>query len=199
MGMIVVVMVVIAMLVMVMVITVAMTVVMGMTVAMVMTIAMIVRGMIMRRMVVRIGLRRRMRMAAAGIGAAFGIERRLDLDHARAEPLHHLLDHVIAPDTQTLGHDLRRQMTVAEMPGDPDQMVRIGAANFNQRLRRRDHFDQPAVVEHQCIAAAQRDGVFQIEQEFKPARSGHRHAPPVPVVEIEHDGIDWCLRPAMLT
>jgi len=138
-------------------------------------------------------------VGGAGIGAAFGIERRLDLDHARAEPLHHLLDHVIAPDTQTLGHDLRRQMTVAEMPGDPDQMVRIGPANFNQRLRRRDHFDQPAVVEHQCIAAAQRDGVFQIEQEFKPARSGHRHAPPVPIVEIEHDGVDWCLRPAMLT
>jgi len=146
MGMIVVVMVVIAMLVMVMVITVAMTVVMGMTVAMVMTIAMIVRGMIMRRMVVRIGLRRRMRMAAAGIGAAFGIERRFDLDHAGAKALHHRLDDVIAPDTQALGHDLRRQMAVAEMPGEPNQMVRILSANFQQRLRRRDHLDQPVIV-----------------------------------------------------
>ena len=139
-----------------------------------------------------------MGMAAAGIGAAFGIERRLDLDHARAEPLHHRLDDVIAPDPQALGHDLRRQMAVAEMPGDPDQMMRIGAADLEQRLRRRDHLDQPAVVEHQRVAAAQRDRVFQIEQEFEPARAGHRHPPPVPVVEIEHDGIGRRLAPAML-
>src|SRR5712664_1276527 len=132
MGMIMVVMVVIAMLVVVMVITAVMMI----TVVM---IAVIVRGMIMRPVLVRIGLRRRMRMAAAGIGAAFGIERRLDLDHARAQALHHRLDYVIAPDTQALGHDLRRQMAVTEMPGKPNQMVRILPANFQQRLRRRDH------------------------------------------------------------
>ena len=40
------------------------------------------------------------RMRVAGIGAAFGIERRLDLDHARAKPFHHRLDHVIAADAQ---------------------------------------------------------------------------------------------------
>jgi hypothetical protein len=136
---------------------------------------------------------------AGGISAAFGIERRLDLDYARAKPLHHLLDHVVAPDAQTPGHDLRRQMAVAEMPSDPDQVVRIGAANFQQRFRRRDHLDQPAVVEHQRVAAPERNGVFQIEQKLKPARAGHRHAPPVPVVEIEHDGVDWSLLPAMLT
>jgi hypothetical protein len=137
-------------------------------------------------------------VTAGGVGAAFGIERRLDLGHARAEPPDHLLDDVIAPDAKTLGHDLGRQMAVAEMPGDPDQMVRIRAANFNQRLRRRDHLDQPAVVEHQRIAATQRDGVFQIEQELESARAGHGHAPPVPVVEIEHDGIGRGLFPAML-
>jgi len=141
----------------------------------------------------------RMAVTGGGIGAAFGIERRLDLDDSRAKPLHHRFDHMISADAQRLGHDLGRQMPVAEMPGDPDQMVRIGAANFNKRLRRCDHFDQPAVVEHQRIAAAQRDGVFEIEQELKPARAAHRHAPPVPVVEIEHDGIGRGFRPAMLT
>ena len=65
----------------------------------------------------------RPRMAWRGrIGAAFGIERRLDLDHARAQPLHHRLDDVVAPDAQALRHDLGRQMAVAEMPGDPHQM-----------------------------------------------------------------------------
>ena len=124
-----------------------------------------------------------------GIGAAFGIERRLDLDDAGAESLHHRLDDVVAADAQALRHDLRRQMAVAEMPGDADQMQRIGAADLDQRLGRGDHLDQPAVLQHQRVAAAQRDGVFQIEQEFQPARARHRHPPPVPVVEIEHDGI----------
>ena len=67
-------------------------VVVAMAVVMVMTMIVVVR------MIVR--LARRMRMAVAVIGAAFGIERRLDLDHPRAETFHHFLDDVIAPDAQ---------------------------------------------------------------------------------------------------
>ena len=77
-------------------------------------------------------------------------------------------------------------------------MLGLDPANFNKRLGGSDHLDQPAIVEHQRIAAAQRDGIFQIEQKIKPARPGHRHAPPMPVVEIEHDRIGRRLRPAML-
>jgi hypothetical protein len=158
---------------------------------------MIMRAVIMMRMifVTRFGS---VAMAAAGIGAAFGIEWRFDLDHPRAQSLHHRFDDVIAPDPQPLADDLGRQMAVAEVPGNPNQMVRIIAADLHQRLRRRDHFDQPAIVEHQRIAAAQRDGVFEIEQEFKPARPRHRHPPPVTIVEIENDRIGRRLRPAML-
>jgi hypothetical protein len=141
---------------------------------------------------------RRVGMAAAGIGAAFGIERRLDFDHACAQALHHRLDDVIAPDPQAPGHDLGRQMPVAEMPAETHQMLRIDPANLQQRLRRRHHLDQPAVVEHQRVAAAQRRRIFQVEQKFQPARAGHRHPPPVPVVEIEHDGIGWGFRPTVL-
>ena len=146
-------------------------------------------GMGMRGMCMcmRVGFRRM--GVTARIGAAFGIERRLDLDDPRAQPLHHRLDDVIAANAQALRHDLCRQMAVAEMPGDPNQMQRIGAADLEQRLGGRHHLDQPSVFQHQRIAAAQRDGVFQIEQEFQPARARHRHPPPVPVVEIEHDGI----------
>ncbi len=164
---------------------------------------MVVRGVIMGTMIVCIVMMRMivggMGVAAAGVGAALGIERRLDLDDSGAEALHHRLDHVVAPDPQTLGHDLGRQMPIAEMPGDPNQMQRIGAADFEQRLGRGDHFDQPAVLEHQRIAAAERHRIFEIEQELEPARARHRHPPPVPVVEIEHDGIGRRLVPAMLT
>jgi len=131
--------------------------------AMVMVITvviMIVRRAILRGMIVTF---RCMRVTGARIGAAFGIERRLDLDHPRAQPLDHRLDDVIAPDPQAPGNDLRRQMAVAEVPGDPNQVVRIGASDLDQRLRRRDNFDQPVIVEHQRIAAPQRDRVLQIQ------------------------------------
>jgi hypothetical protein len=84
------------------------------------------------------------------------------------------------------------------MPGDPDQMQRIGPANLDQRLWRGHHLDQSAILQHQRIAAAQRHRVFQIEQELEAARARHRHPPPVTVVEIEHDGIGRRLGPAML-
>ena len=90
-------------------------------------------------------------------------------------------------------------MAVAKMPGDPDQMMRIAAADFRERLRSSDHLDEAAVLQHQCVAAAQRDGVLEIEQEFEPARPGHCHPPPVPVVEIEHDGVGCRFCPAMLS
>lgn len=41
----------------------------------------------------------RVRMAVTGIGTAFRVERRFDLDQARTEPLHHRFNHMVAPDT----------------------------------------------------------------------------------------------------
>ncbi|MEY9756868.1 hypothetical protein ABIE73_004263 [Bradyrhizobium yuanmingense] len=180
----------IAMLVVVMVVLVAMVV---RAMIMEVTMVMVMMAVIVMRMVVS------MRVAGIGVGAAFGIERRLDLDYTRAKALHHRLDDVIAADAQGLGHDLGRQMTVAEMPADADEVVRIAAADFEQRLGRRDHLDQPSILQHQRIAAAQRDGMFQVEQEFETTRSGHRHAAAVPVVEIEHDRVHWRFREAVLS
>jgi hypothetical protein len=74
----------------------------------------------------------------------------------------------------------------------------IGATDLEQRLRGRHHLDQPSVFQDQCIAAAQRNRVFKIEQKLEPARARHRHPPPVPVVEIEHDGIGRGVRPTVL-
>ena len=179
----------------VMVVVIAMLVVVIMITVM---MVMIVRRMIVPRMGVRICLCH-MHVAAAGIGATLGVERRLDLDDARAEPLHHRLDDVVAPDTQAFRHDLGRQMAVAEMPADPHQMLRVVAANLDQRLGCGHHLDQPAVLQHQRVAAAQRHRVFEVEQEFEPARAGHRHPPPVPIVEIEHDGVGRRDLPGMLS
>lgn len=135
---------------------------------------------------------------SVGVSPAFRVERCLDFDDARAEPAHHVFDHMIAPDAQALRRDLRRQMPVAEVPGDAHQMMRILAADFRQWLGRSHDLDQPSILQHKRIAAAQRGRRFQIEQEFKPTRPGHREPPAMPVVETQHDGIRRRLRPAML-
>ena len=124
-----------------------------------------------------------------GICTAFGIEWRFDFDDAGAEALHHVLDDMVAADAQATGSDLRRQMAIAEVPGNANQMCGLGAANLDQRLGGSDHLDQPAVFQHQRIATSQRDGGFEVEQELEPAGAGHRHAAAMPIVEIEHDGV----------
>ena len=68
-------------------------------------------------------------------------------------------------------------------------MMRIAGADFEQRLGRRDHLDQPAIVQQQRIAAAERNGVFQVEQEFQPAGAGHDRPPPMSIVKVEHDRV----------
>ncbi|MET4325651.1 hypothetical protein ABIB80_001472 [Bradyrhizobium sp. i1.15.2] len=183
---------VIAVLVVLVIVTVAMCGMIMMVIMMV--IMMIIVAMIVMRVVVV-----SMRMTGIGIGAALGIERRLDLDHARTEALHHGFDDVVAADAQALGHDLRRQMAIAEMPADANKVVRIVAANLEQRLGRGDHLDQSAVLQHQCIAAAQGDGILQVEQELEPPRSRHRHPAAVSIVEIEHDRIRRRFREAVLS
>ena len=118
----------------VMIMAMAMTVIVVM--AMIVVVVMIAMIMVMVVVIVRMIMAgvtvivMRMAMRRAGIGAAFRIERRLDLDHACTQALHHRLDDVIAPDAQALDHDLRRQMAVAEVPGEAHQMVRIVAANL---------------------------------------------------------------------
>ena len=105
---------------------------------------------------------------------------------------------MVAPDPQRLGRDLRRQMAIAEVPGQPDQMLRITALDLDQRLGGGDDLDQPAVLEHQRIAAAQRQRMFEVEQECEPPRAGHRHPPAMSVIESEHDGIGRGLAPRVL-
>ena len=82
-----------------------------------------------------------------GIGARFGIEWGLDLHAGRAELSGELGKNVIAPNSQRIGQHLRRYMTVAEVPGDPGEMLTIGAADLQQQFRRGDDLDEPAILQ----------------------------------------------------
>ncbi len=140
---------------------------------------MIVMRMIMRLMIVGlvilmiVALRR---VAAAGIGPAFRIERRFDGDDPRAETLHHLLDDMIAPDTQSLAGNLCRQMTVAEMPGEgaPDAADRCRGFPPAVRAQRRP---RPADRPSSTSASPPRNATASF-------RSRRNSSPRVPVIAM---------------
>ncbi len=175
-------------------------VVVGMVMMIMIVMGAVLMAMIMMVTVVATMVRmlRRVGVAFTSIGAALRIKWSFDLNQPGSQPSHHRFDHVIASNAQSSRHDLRRQVTVAEMPGDANEVLRVLATNFQKGLGRCDDFDQPAIFEHQRIPTSQGDRVFKVEQELEPARTRHRHATPVAIVKIEHDSIGGGFAPAML-
>ena len=57
------------------------------------------------------------------VGAGLGIEGRADRRHGSAEARDHRLDDVIAADAEPAVEELRREMTIAEVPGDADKVA----------------------------------------------------------------------------
>ena len=135
------------------------------------------------------------RNGLGGIGAGLGVERRLDLGDAGAALPGHVFDDVVAADAQLLPDDLHRQMAVAEMVGEAHQLALVLAGNLGQRLGRGQHFDEAAVLQHQRIAAAQTDGLRQVEQEFEAVDGLQRDAAAMARLGVEHDDIGGIAHP----
>jgi hypothetical protein len=135
------------------------------------------------------------RAGGLSIGPSFRIERCFDLDHTRAEAYRHFGNDVIAADAHGFGHDLRRQMAIAEVPRDAIHMQWIYTANFQQRFGRGNDLNQPSVLKLKRVPVAQWHGLRKIEQKLEPTRAGHCDAPTVAVVVIEHDRIGRVARP----
>ncbi len=121
-----------------------------------------------------------------GVGAALRVERRHDRGHGCAEAADHLLDDVVAADAQPVAEQLGRQVAVAEVPGDAQQIGRIGGRDLDKRLKRGADGDDAPVLQDQPVAVAQRHRLRQVEQELEPAGGGHRHAAAVALVIVEH-------------
>jgi hypothetical protein len=167
---------------------------MMMVMAMVIVPVMIVPVMIMPVMVAMI----MMGVAGMEIGAAFRVERGLDGPHLATQALHHGLDHMVTADAQATMGDLYRQMAVAEMPGQPQQVFGILGADFRQGFRRADNLDHAAILEADGIARAQGHGFRQIEQEGQPAYTFHGDAATMPIIVIQHHGIGGVSGPIAL-
>ena len=149
---------------------------MAMVVVAVPVFAMPVFAMIVRAMVV--------------IGAAFRIERRLDLDHIGAEVLQHVADHRIAADQDDVGLELGRQVPVADVPGKAQQGLRTVGAHRHQRLGPGDDAHIAATAQRQPIAAAQMLRAVQVQQVCGARGSGDDDTAAMTAVVVEHGLVD---------
>ncbi len=176
-----------------------MSVCMRVGVTMVMFVAMIVMMMtVIMVMIVVMVMAVMMRMRGLRIGPALGVEGGFNGAHLPAKALHHRLDHVVAADAQLLPDNLNRQMPVAEMPGEAQQMLRAFGTDLGERLARAHHLHDVPVFELQGVAGAQGHGLMQIEQEIQPAHTFHGEAATMAIIKIEHHGIGGVTMPISL-
>ena len=97
---------------------------------------------------------------------------------------------MIAADAQLVADDLHVGVAVAEVPGEPGEVMRGGGGDLDQRLGAADHAHDAAVVEQETITVVQDGRVRQVEQERRAALARQRDATAVPLVEIEHNLVD---------
>ena len=129
-------------------------------------------------------------LASMPISTAFRVERSVDLRDGRAKAADHVRDDMVIADQQALFAYFRRQMPVAEMPGNAGEMHGVGTGDFQEPLQRGFHLDQPAVLQHQRIPVLQRRHFWEVEEEIKAAIRRQCDAAAMPVVAIQYDVID---------
>ncbi len=105
--------------------------------------------------------------------------------HLGAKATHHVGDHVIVADTQGAGHQLHRQMPIAQMPGHTHKVC---TRDLDQRFHRRlDPDPAAAISKAQAIARTQGNRLLKVEQERPPIIGDKRNAAAVPVVMAKGD------------
>jgi hypothetical protein len=73
-------------------------------------------------------------MVAITVSAALGLEGGLDLSKIRSEATEHVFDDMVGPDSKNFVSDFSRQMSVAQVPGEPHKLSGIFMSDFDNNL-----------------------------------------------------------------
>ena len=124
---------------------------------------------------------------AARIRSGFGVEGGFDDVDVAAEVFDHFLDDVVAADADLVADELDREVAVAEVPGDADQLGVGMGVDFGQGFGAGADADDFAVIGLQAVAVAQAVGLGEVEQEVLPGGGLQADAAAVAAVEIDED------------
>jgi hypothetical protein len=121
------------------------------------------------------------------VRAAFGLKRSVALSENCAEAGKQLFDHMVRPDSEGLMSNLRRQMTIAEMPCKAHKLARIFMPHLDNRLCGRLNHEPPPIVKLHTISISHGDGLWKIEKDILPLIRREPNPASVPGIEIERD------------
>ncbi len=146
-------------------------------------IVMMIMAMVMIVIMVVVAMRR---AAMAGIGAAHRIELGDDVLDPRAQPFEHCLDDVIAQDENAGRLDRRREMAVADMPGEFGEVHRIAPEHLVKRLVGGGDDDLAARLDHQPVIRLEHDRLGEVDENLAAIDELHGAAAQVPFVMRQH-------------
>jgi hypothetical protein len=121
------------------------------------------------------------------VRAAFGLKRSVALSENCAEAGKHLFDHMVRPDSEGFMSNLRRQMTIAEMPCKAHKLARIFMPHLDNRLCGRLNHEPPPIVKLHTISIGHGDSLWKIEKDILPLIRREPNPASVPGIEIERD------------
>jgi len=126
---------------------------------------------------------------AVAVGTTLRVESGQHRRHRGAEPLQHVLDDMVVADAQPVAEELGRQVPVAEMPGDANEVGRAGGYDLEQAFRHCLHQDQPAILKLKGVAVLHHGRLLEIEKEHRLADAAHDEAAAVTIVSLEGERI----------
>jgi hypothetical protein len=121
------------------------------------------------------------------VGAAFWLKRSVALSENCAEAGKHLFDHMVRPDSEGFMSNLRRQMTIAEMPCKAHKLARIFMPHLDNRLRGRLNHEPPPIVKLHTISIGHGDSLWKIEKNILALIRSQPNPAPMARIEIERD------------
>jgi hypothetical protein len=121
------------------------------------------------------------------VRAAFGLKRSVAFSENCAEAGKHLFDHMVRPDSEGFMSNLRRQMTIAEMPRKAHKLARIFMPHLDNRLCGRLNHEPPPIVKLHTISISHGDSLWKIEKDILPLIRREPNPASVPGIEIERD------------
>ena len=121
------------------------------------------------------------------VRAGFGLKRSVAFSEDCAEAGKHLFDHMVRPDTEGFMSNLRRQMTIAEMPCKAHKLARIFMPHLNNRLWGRLNHEPPPIVKLHTISISHGDSLWKIEKDILALIRREPNPAPMARIEIECD------------
>src|SRR5262249_50893302 len=105
----------------------------------------------------------------------------------RTEAMEHVFDHMIGSNAKRLLTDIRRQVSIAQVPGKANQLTGILVPDFDDKLSRGLNHEPPPIVQLQPIAIGHGNRFWKVEKDIFALVRSHANAAAMARVKIERE------------